>query len=67
MQKWEYNWLVVPRSLGKMKLGGQKGKVQAIDYVNELGNQGWELVGIEQSWPGAGLSDYILFFKRPKP
>ena len=63
MQKWEYRWVVVPGGLGKMKVGGQK--VQAADYVNELGAQGWELVGIEQTFPGSGLSDYILFFKRP--
>jgi hypothetical protein len=64
MQKWEYTWVVIPGNLGKMKVGGQK--VHARDYVNELGEKGWELVGIEQSWPGAGISDYILFFKRPK-
>ena len=64
MQKWEYTWVVVPHSLGKMKVGGQK--VRALDYVNELGEEGWELVGAEQGWPGAGISDYILFFKRPK-
>lgn len=64
MEKWEYTWVVIPGNLGKMKVGGQK--VPARDYVNELGEKGWELVGIEQSWPGAGISDYILFFKRPK-
>ena len=67
MQKWEYYWVVVPNSLRKMKVGGQREKVQAIDYVNRLGDEGWELVSVEQSFPGAGLSDYILFFKRPKP
>ena len=64
MQKWEYTWVVIPGKLGKMRLEGVK--IPALDYVNELGNQGWELVGIEQSWPGSGLSDYLLFFKRPK-
>ena len=67
MQKWEYYWVVVPNSLRKMKVGGQREKVQAIDYVNGLGDRGWELVGIEQSFPGSGLSDYVLFFKRLKP
>lgn len=64
MQKWEYIWVIVPHSLGKMKVGGQK--VRAHDYVNELGEEGWELVGVEQGLPGAGISSYILFFKRPK-
>jgi hypothetical protein len=64
MQKWEYRWVVVPHSLGKMKVGGDK--VRARDHVNDLGEQGWELVAVEQGWPGAGISDYILFFKRPR-
>ena len=48
MKKWEYQWVVVPHSLGKMKVGG--GKVRAHDYVNDLGEQGWELVAVEQGW-----------------
>lgn len=64
MTKWEYTWVVVPNSLRKIKVG--KEKIPSIDYVNQLGAQGWELVGVEQSFPGSGLSDYILFFKRPK-
>ncbi len=64
MQKWEYQWVFVPHSLGKMKVGNEK--VQAHDYVNGLGDHGWELVAVEQGWPGAGISDYILFFKRPR-
>jgi hypothetical protein len=64
IQRWEYLWVVIPNSLGKMKVAGEK--VEAIDYVNQLGEQGWELVSVEQGFPGSGLSDYILFFKRPK-
>lgn len=55
--------LVIPGSLGKIKVEGQK--IQSHDYVNELGAEGWELVAVEQSFPGSGISDYILFFKRP--
>ncbi len=40
-------------------------KIQSHDYVNELGGEGWELVAVEQNFPGSGISDYILFFKRP--
>jgi hypothetical protein len=63
MQKWEYYWAVIPGSLGKIKVEGQK--IQSHDYVNALGGEGWELVAVEQSFPGSGISDYILFFKRP--
>jgi len=50
--------------LKKIKVSGKK--ILAHDYVNDLGLQGWELVAVEQSFPGSGISDYILFFKRPK-
>ncbi len=63
MQKWEYYWVVIPGSLRKIKVDGQK--IQSHDHVNELGGEGWELVAVEQSFPGSGISDYILFFKRP--
>ncbi len=63
MQKWEYMWTVIPGSLKKIKVSGQK--IPAQDYVNAFGLEGWELVSVEQSFPGSGLSDYILFFKRP--
>jgi len=64
MQRWEYLWVVIPNSLGKMKVAGEK--VHALEYINQLGDEGWELVSVEQGFPGSGLSDYILFFKRPK-
>ena len=63
MQKWEYMWTVLPGSLKKIKVSGQK--ITSEDYVNAFGLEGWELVAVEQSFPGSGLSDYILFFKRP--
>lgn len=63
MQKWEYYFTVIPRNMKKIKVSGQK--IRVSDYVAELGLQGWELVAVEQSFPGAGISDYILFFKRP--
>ena len=64
MQKWEYLFIEVPNNLGKVKVQGQK--VPVNEYINLLGDQGWEMVGIEQSFPGSGLSNYILFFKKPK-
>lgn len=64
MQKWEYTWIVVPHNLKNIKVDGNK--VPALEYVNEMGEYGWELVAVEQSFPGSGLSDFILFFKRLK-
>ena len=70
MQKWEYKWIEIPHSLEMMKIvmedTGKKQKVEALDYVNSLGKQGWELVGIEQQTPGGMRSAFILFFKRPE-
>ncbi len=65
MEKWEYHFIEAPHNLGKIKVEGQKIPVQ--DYVNHLGDQGWELVAVEQGFPGSGISPYILFFKRLKP
>ena len=64
MQKWEYYLVVIPGSLKKIKVGGEK--IPVYDFVNQLGSAGWELVAVEQSFPGSGISDYILFFKRPE-
>jgi hypothetical protein len=64
MQRWEYIMVEIPHNLGKMKIEG--GKIESQLYINQLGEEGWELVGIEQTWPGSALSDYILFFKRPR-
>lgn len=64
MHRWEYFLTIVPGSLKEVKIGGEK--IQTDDYLNQLGDRGWELVTVEQSFPGSGLSDYILFFKRPK-
>ena len=64
MQKWEYYWVVIPGSLKKIKVGGEK--IPVYDFVNQLGSEGWELVAVEQNFPGSGISDYILFFKRPE-
>ena len=64
MTKWEYLYVEVPNNLNKIKIKGQK--IPVGEYMNLLGDGGWELVGIEQSFPGSGLSNYILFFKKPK-
>ena len=64
VQQWEYTWVVVPNNLGKVKVDGQK--VPVHDRVNAMGEVGWELVAVEQRLPGTALSDFVLFFKRPR-
>jgi hypothetical protein len=64
MQRWEYHLAIIPGSLKTIKIRGEK--IQTDDYLNQLGDQGWELVAVEQSFPGSGLSDYILFFRRSR-
>lgn len=64
MQKWEYFLTEIPNNLKTVKVQGEK--IDVREYMNVLGNQGWELAGIEQGFPGSGLSSYILFFKRLK-
>jgi hypothetical protein len=64
MEKWEYFFMEIPNNLKNVKIQGEK--VDVREYMNMLGNEGWELVGIEQSFPGSGLSNYILFFKRSR-
>ena len=64
MQRWEYTWVVVPNNLGKVKVNDRK--VQVYDHVNAMGEDGWELVAVEQRLPGTALSDFVLFFERPR-
>lgn len=63
MQKWEYLWTVIPRNTGEKKTSDGS-KMKALDYLDHLGRQGWELVSTEQVNPG-GWTDYYFFFKRP--
>jgi hypothetical protein len=60
MEKWEY--LVVPlEAVGKLK---KRSEGLAPDYLNELGTQGWEAVGLTLkkgdlvAWP-------VVLLKRP--
>jgi len=60
MQKWEYLSLRVPANLGHIKVQEQRYPVQ--DYLNHLGEQGWEMVGAAPH-PAGGFQ---LFFKKDK-
>lgn len=67
MQKWEYLWIrVAPndrvfsineRSIGEVPLFRQTKGPSIWEVMNELGEQGWEAVGVADS--------YIIVMKRP--
>jgi hypothetical protein len=59
--KFKRIWEANSSKLGKNNRGWKLGKRPIVEYVNQLGEQGWELVSIS----GAGL-EKVMFFKRPK-
>ncbi len=60
MTKWEYLSFRVPLDMGKVKVDKQKYPVQ--EYLDYLGEQGWELVSsVEHPYGG-----FQLFFKKEK-
>jgi len=70
MQRWEYLELVyLGLEAQWMDSNGESGRVSRVrqthmltDRMNELGAQGWELVGVV----GIDEQYYRLIFKRPK-
>lgn len=74
MPKWEYFLMRIDYSAGDLRIQNlssqdlQTGKDRKIntdisDYLNELGENGWELVTMNYT-PGYGYG--FLIFKRPK-
>ena len=69
MQKWEYLFLIpghhknqdYPYSVNGQELKNWKRGPNLYDYCNQLGEEGWELVGY--TFPRYGA---YLTFKRPK-
>jgi hypothetical protein len=53
MQKWEYKWEPVAKFTPDYR-----------NRLNELGDEGWEFVGL---LPGDGMAQHFVLFKRPKP
>lgn len=41
-------------------------KVDGIQFINQLGEEGWELVSGSNPYPHDIPDDFILLFKRPK-
>jgi hypothetical protein len=80
MQKWEYLSVVVELTKdGPSKIIGVNGRHAAAqqrwfsdklrdahEFFGEIGNQGWELVGVGTVKEGA-LGSHGLYFKRQKP
>jgi hypothetical protein len=79
MQKWEYLFMTIFRVGDAWKVGIVNGKeipkwiqgVSLYDFVNERGEEGWELVSVNFSPIFTDLAhvdseDYRLVMKRPK-
>lgn len=62
MQKWEYLLVVAmdgrPRYIHGQELRDWQRGPNILDYLNQLGDQGWELVNFDSG---------AYMFKRPKP
>ncbi len=61
MTRWEYARVHIPVDMEYIQLQDQK--IRLVDYLNYLGDKGWELVGVIPLGESAG---YMFFFKRPK-
>jgi hypothetical protein len=70
MQKWEYltvdiyvaNGRYRPKNVGSQELANWQRGPTAFEYLNHLGEQGWELITTTIS----GSEHEILWLKRPK-
>ena len=67
-RKWEYRTVTFhdyggwrPRYIDDIQIPGWKQQPQLHQYLNELGEQGWEMSGSSRD----GRSAIITFFKRP--
>ena len=71
MQKWEYMFIGLPHSRTESgKVAGEKvERIPQIEAVlNELGKQGWEIVGhsyIVRAQLGGGMGEPFFALKRP--
>jgi hypothetical protein len=59
--KFKTVWEANSSKIGRDNRGWKLGKRPIVEYVNQLGEQGWELVSISS----AGL-EKVMFFNRPK-
>jgi hypothetical protein len=73
MQKWEYLFLVTNDSGTQVRIlndrelrDWKKGPITS-EFVNSLGEQGWEMVGYQCHFYGSSTQETRMTFKRPKP
>ncbi len=79
MQKWEYTFVLCeetgevwrPRYVNLQELAEWENGWTMIEFSNQLGEQGWELVSsntvLTATMRGVQLTAIRLIFKRPKP
>ncbi len=61
MEKWEYKTIIIDRE------GIFRTKFEIDENLNEMGNEGWELVSIVSPVAGSGMSvQMFATFKRKK-
>ena len=72
MKKWEYLWINQFRGFSSPITGAKAEPFSPVIDLNELGNEGWELVSItpvasygSEQWAGV-TSGLGWIFKRPK-
>ncbi len=79
MQKWEYTFVLCeetqevwrPRYVNLQELEDWENGSTMIEFSNQLGEQGWELVSsnavLTTTIHGVQLTSLRMIFKRPKP
>ncbi len=79
MQQWEYSFVDCeetqavwrPRYVNQQELGDWENGSTMIEFSNQLGEQGWELVSsnvvMTTTIRGVQLTSIRMIFKRPKP
>jgi len=79
MQKWEYTFVLCeetekvwrPRYVNQQELEDWENGSTMIEFSNQLGEQGWELVSsnavLTTTIHGVQLTSLRMIFKRPKP
>lgn len=73
MQKWEYLFLItdsrkndLPRFLNGREIKDWQRGLSLVEFTNQLGEQGWELVSSQPHYYGASVEEVRMVFKRPK-
>ena len=65
MVKWEYKLLVERKKDNNWVWDDTKKSQSSQSRLDEMGNQGWELVAITNFLYGGYTQTYELYFKRP--